>query len=605
MGARFNAVTGQMEDDGVPVALAPPAGAALVRPMTGAPIDTAPDDVQPADLQTPIDPRHPYAGAIPLSGRAVPVGHPAPTPPGQGGQPMTSLVPRPVQDDGSPVKQAKFVEPSPIAGEGGDQGPPAPGAPVPAPPVRHAGGGGGMGQTGGHLTADEAVAEGGVETAREERDAATRAAGGVEEQKATAASKLDDQQRAELAAFTKQRTEARDAALKHLQERSDAAARMPVQEQFEGRPLARVLAALAAGIGAKAAAITGTENTALRVLDEAAKDFRQRQQQKYEREMKGVEDEKERVQFASMQASADEAGLRQRFAMDREANLRQFGAPEARVKTDAILSAQHVADADEKRKTATQLHDRHQKEILTAAQVMEARAQAGHASAETQKTLAEADAIKANGGMGKGDRAAGMKINLGIFGSGVVDALNEANGLGLSEAEKADALRRVQQNETTLKSQEGPKSPGGAWLANKMRDNKLLPQSRTDGLSPKQTQFINKLDVAQKKVATVLAGQGHANAHEMVDVLRPQPGDDPATIRSKLLEMSSFGEAAKAEAGPYATVASEAIRRTKEAGAPAPLSKAQVVEAQAWLNTHRNDPDAPGVEAAIKRARGL
>src|SRR5688572_21844879 len=75
---RWNAVTGRWEVDGP------------VRPLTGAPIDTAPDNVRPEDLIVG-GPQRPYAGAVPISGRAVPAGPAAPTPPGHGDAGMTPI----------------------------------------------------------------------------------------------------------------------------------------------------------------------------------------------------------------------------------------------------------------------------------------------------------------------------------------------------------------------------------------------------------------------------------------------------------------------------------------------------------------------------------
>lgn len=483
---------------------------------------------------------------------------------------------------------------------------PPPPAPVVPKPAKHGGGGGGGAAAAlppsGTETAREAVARGTQKTAQEgELEVQQRATDtGVQKAEAVAA---QDAAEAQQVAQQQDAAKARiGQANDYLQQRQAERSKMQVRDLFEGRPGVAVAAALLEGLGAGAATMTGGPNMPMQTIDKAAESYRRSQLDKLDLKNMDVADAKEALHNAHLEVAADEAGMYKRLAAQRAAAISKFGGDEARVAGDKLYQELNAKAADKELSWQTGLQQRGEKQLNDIAERKLKGAETARAYAGAAKERAEAGTA----GAPKGDRAASHKIDLGIFGSGVVDQIKEANELKLSPKEMAAALDRVQTNETRLKSADHATGVLGTLGVVAGRSVGVVPKARTDGLSARQTQWINKLDIAQKKVATVLAGQGRANSHEMMEAMRPQPSDDPETIRKKLLELAAIGESAKAEAGQYGDISAEAIRRTKEAGnATSAGGGADIEGAKTWLRSPAARADPVKAAKWMKRLKEL
>jgi hypothetical protein len=516
---------------------------------------------------------------------------------------MISLAPAPEPEPGG-VKPTKFVAPFPIEGEQPAQDAPMP-APAPAP--RHAGGGGGGGgarPTGGHLTAQEALAQGSLANAEEQEDQTVRASGDLEARKADALARQAEEQAKAIKVAQEAWQARRDAAAKHLQEREEAAAKTPIRDLFEGRPLANILAAVAAGVGAKAAAITGTENSALRVLDSAAAAYRQKQQMLYEREMSGVANEKDRLQFATMQSAADEAGLLTRFALDRTKKLQEFGADEARLKSDTILATLATKRADRQSEIATGLYKRGQEEVLQAAQAGAARASAAHSMAETRKTDAETQQLLAGNGPGGGGKSGAAEMKMGMMAEKGADALAKrdaliSRGVTLTNADRA----KIQRNKQSMARAE---HMGLAELTAGQTAG-LVAQSPYQGLPPAKQELARNNDVLTQAAAVIsspsAAEEELRNVRGLYDL--NAPGQSAESGAGTLDTIRGFIGGAKGLGRARTEAAATGAAREK-AAAPAQLGKEDIVSLTAQANRRlQANPDDQLARAALERLRRM
>jgi hypothetical protein len=387
MAYGFNAVTGRFEGE--------PDG--IVLPRSGRILDAPPDDVAPGDLILGRDPRKPYKSMVPRSELPALVQKNAQNPNGE-----TAAVPLYTapgdQWGGGPIAPENLPDPN------ADAPPPVPAAlelppPAPAPAKPQGGGGGGpSAPPPGSLTLAETLAKGQQQSADDQVKGAVRGEVDQAAQQSLALADQAGQQEAEFAARQAASQKAREQTESEIRARSDAASKMELRDVFEGRPLAAIAAAIASGIGARAAAITGTENTAMRVLENGATAFRQKQQMLYERELRGITDDKERLERANAYAIADEAGLLRKFARDRERTLLIHGADEVRVKGDTILAKLDAGAAEREVASAGALYTRQQAAIMQQAQVASARASANASNAQAQQTRVETSLLQANGG---------------------------------------------------------------------------------------------------------------------------------------------------------------------------------------------------------------
>jgi hypothetical protein len=169
-------------------------------------------------------------------------------------------------------------------------------APLPSQPVTvpkpTGGGGGGVGggpSLGTGPTAEQMVARGGVKTANEqERDVLMR-------ERDQRAAKAEDEAQLDIVQKERERhlqqeIDQRAAQLNaDLKAKQDVLAKDKIHDMFEGRPLAAIVAAISAGLGAFAATRMGGPNHAQAILDNAAQMFRQKELHRIEQEEKGVE----------------------------------------------------------------------------------------------------------------------------------------------------------------------------------------------------------------------------------------------------------------------------------------------------------------------------
>jgi hypothetical protein len=609
MATRFNPYTLRWEDVG---------------PGSVRAVDTAlgqlavPDEVAPGDLVVGKDPRRPYGK--PMLGTtdkvAIPEVNPAPSKLGSA-QNAISLVP---PQELTPEERARAAAiervmgldrpPGQLSAPDADlEGPPAAEA-APAAPAKKSGGGGGGGggapRTPGQLTAQETIAQGEAQTAEDEQIAAMRAKGGVDVQQANAEAKLAEDQEKEAKAAKDAWEKKRAAAESHLEERETAASKRKVREIFEGEPLKALLAALATGIGARAAAITGTENTAGRIVESAATAYREKQQIEYEREMSGIKNEQDRLQFARMQAAADEAGLYRRFEMDRTKLLKTYGASKAQVDNDALIADFRAKQADRKEQRAKDLYQRGQNEVLQAAQVAQARAGAAHASAEAAKTRAETEAIAAGGGrpIGHVERVAAEQATESANRMAAAADLITRNPKAWAEYQRA---AREQKEADALAESKFGANP--AALARYFGQAPLAMEQRLK--SPEAREIHSALAPVIAAKAREMDPVGVLNQESLragadrLGIITRKP--DEITREIKGFETRFRGQAS-ANLGTSAYQPPAAAANAP--AAPQPLSDGelsrQIAGAQIWLRDHPDDEEVRGKVRALiaQRQRG-
>lgn len=350
---------------------------------------------------------------------------------------------------------------------------------------------------------------------------------------------------------------------------------------------ARVLGAISIGLGAAGAALTGGQNTALAIIDKAI-------DRNYQMQRDAIMKQKDIVTEARMGVE----GARQAKAdkLLQLENWRKNAYEITEAKTKALMDKAGVPAAEAN--ASGLLAGVHEKALESKMALDKGIAQVAEIKSATAKNYAEIGKIKADTGKEKDSagRAAGHFADMAIYGTGVKDALHDATASGLSPAQMSAAMRKVQDNETSLKGVEDAHGVKGILGAKLGRATGLIPRSRLDGLTEQEQRFVNGLDIAAKKTATIIAGQGHANAHEMMESFKVGPNDSPKLIAQKLQEMNGFADKAIAASGKFGVTAEAAGAASRAGAAP---GRQQATEAAAWLKANPTDPRAPAVRKKL------
>jgi hypothetical protein len=569
-------VTGLWSDDGTGV----------VNPSV--PVNTQPDDVAPGDLITKPLPNQVMPGRFGAAKDQVF---------------STSLgtVPRLPY---TPDQPAPDVPAMPGAAP---EAAPLPQQPVTLPKPRVAGGGGAGPGLGLGPTAGQTVARGAVQTADEGEQDVIKRKGSLEVQKANDQAELDIQQK-EQERQRQQAIDDRAAQLNaDLKAKQDVLAKDKIHDIFDGRPLAAVIAAISSGLGAFAATRSGGVNHAQAILDNAANMFRQKELHRFEQEEKSVEGARGDITHAEARADASMAQLYRTFARDRETVLRKRGADDAAIQADALIQQNVANGADRDLKWQDQNATIARQEVNDRAQRAAQYASAGHANAETQKTLAETAALQAGGGAkeaGRGITDARQRAFLanGMKAQDKIASEMEAQGVKLDEND----LARIQKNRTYLEAlKHGDKSTLDALGTELSRKIGFLPRSEFDGLDENKKRLAGALSQMTQKAALLNAGsmtsEAIQHATSGVDLLAPNQGAEEHARRRDYIREGIIGANQGMVPGQMAAAAagSAAALAERPAAAAPKMTAAERVRATEFVRSNRG-PKADAVRKLLE-----
>lgn len=493
MALRFNAVTGQMEDDGMPV-----------RPLTGAPIDTAPDDVQPGDL---------IKGDPLLAMQAS-----------RYGTPPAALA------GGGPPAQFSYPpqgEPFPVVT---DQPPVAlPSQPVTPAPAKPAGGGGGQDA---RLQGDLARVQGEQERALSGEQKVAKEKAGAESEIANDSVKAAKDEQIRLSQL-KQETEAEHARLSKTADDEDRKYKQMGFTDFwskasiMGKPNtvtgARIVGLIATALGTAGASLGGGRNYAVEAIDKLIANDYQRQRDEILKQKDAVSE----ARGMAREAKADKL-----LALE---NWRKNAYELADREAKARIAQMGPAAVDAK--GASALADLHEKAIESKQALEKGQATLANIRADTALKRAEAARQKEAGG--KGGQPSAQELGAAADASGILTNLEQIGKL--PQLTQKD-LEQVNKNRTLLQATANPKSIVGAGAGILAKGAGAIPNSETEGLDAKKQQAYLAWQNVRSSMAHVLTGAGMSDS-EREDYIRrytPQPGDDNSTIAGKFVTARQF-----------------------------------------------------------------
>jgi hypothetical protein len=586
MAMVWNPQTGRMEDDGV----------AMVRPMTGSPIDTAPDDVTGSDLivggtgaeRFPLASLPPSTPADEAAKQRFPLRGDDPNATGAGGESwgVGSPGPVPSEDPGSPEDQAAAAVAS--------------SQPVTVPTkAKGGGGGGGTAGPGAGPTVGQVMAHGAQLTANEaERDVIV-AKGGVEKEKADALVEQDRQEALREKALQDEQKKIQDGLTAQLKEKQDVLAKDKIHDMFEGKPLSAVLAALGAGLGAFAATRSGGVNHAQAVLDRSADMFRQKELHRFEQEEKAVGGAERSRERAEVRADVQTAALYRKFAQEREAVLRRFGAKDAQVTQDSLLQ-QNLAKAAEidsgwQNKVADISRQAANDKATRAAQY----AAAGAANANAEQTRAETAALKAGGGkpLTHVEREKAEGFEQGANQMKAAADLIENNPAAWKEYQKA-AKEQKQADELAKTKLAGDavglaRYMGQSAFALEQRLTSPAAKEIHASLAPVAAAKARQLDpVGALNEGALRAGWDH------LGILTRNPAAIVKEIRTFEQDRRNSAKASLGASSYAAPSARQPGAKATGSGLP-PLTPIQRAKTAEWLRANPNDPRAERARARL------
>jgi hypothetical protein len=456
-------------------------------------------------------------------------------------------------------------------------------------------------------TAGQTVARGAVQTADEGEQDVIKRKGSLEAQKADDQVALDIAQK-EQERHLQQQVDDRAAQLNaDLKAKQDVLAKDKIHDIFDGRPLAAVIAAISSGLGAFAATRTGGVNHAQAILDNAASMFRQKELHRFEQEEKSVEGARGDINHAEARADASMAQLYRTFARDRETVLRKRGADDAAIQADTLIQQNVAKGADRDLKWQDQNATIARQEVNDRAQRAAQYASAGHANAETKKTLAEAAVLQAGGGKeaaGRGITDARQRAFLanGMKAQDKIASEMESQGVKLDEND----LATIQKNRTYLEAlKHGDKSTMDALGTELSRKIGFLPRSEFDGLDDSKKRLAGALNQMTQKAALLNAGSmtGEAIQHATtgVDLLAPNQGPEEQARRREYIREGIIGANQGLVPGQIAAAAAgSAAALAERAPAAGPkMSQADRVRATEFVRNNRG-PKADAVRKLLE-----
>jgi hypothetical protein len=448
------------------------------------------------------------------------------------------------------------------------------------------------------------VARGGVKTANEqERDVLMR-------ERDQRAAKAEDEAQLDIVQKERERhlqqeIDQRAAQLNaDLKAKQDVLAKDKIHDMFEGRPLAAIVAAISAGLGAFAATRMGGPNHAQAILDNAAQMFRQKELHRIEQEEKGVEGGRTDVTHAETRADAAMAQLYRTFARDRETVLRKRGYTDEMIAGDKQIAANVTKGAEIDARNADQNATIARQEVNDRAQRAAQYASAGHSAAETQKTKAETAAIQAGGGKeaGRGITDARQRAMLvkGLRDQDAIVQKLEGSGVELDQKD----LQRIQDNRTFLAAEANGHGDASALKTVLLRKWGALPRSEFDGLDPRKQELAGAKNLITQKAALLNAGSmtGEAIKHAsgIVDLLAPGIGAQEIARRHEYIRSDLIGANQGLVPGQVAaaTAGADAAAHAAPAKLP-PLTPAQRVKTEQWIKQNPSDPRVARAKARL------
>lgn len=599
----------------------------VIDPITGLPIPgSGPDDVTAADLDQ-RDPRYPYRPPTTLGGEpSVVPGDPGPAMVSNG---FGGTVPRPP----TPYEAARAeAEASMAAGlppgtPPGGAPPPAQSAPPPGPGPGGAPPSAAAGPAGPALPAvpapqqvtstqtsertvlspeskaalEQANAASGAQMSAAQRLAAAKDAqtgGQAQDMRDAARQASIDAKQAEMADTQRQLERARyqeataqaEEKIKAAQARADADFEKSQKSYWADKSTGfKILSAILEGAATRNSYTLGEDpnnNPVARTIREAVEGDKAKKLAAYKRSTEYLAEARKGPEAArhAMMDAIDDINAVAASALD--VSLKKASALSASRKLDpqrlgAIIEATKAQNANDLAETTASIAQRKLAE-----------------NAVTNRKVENKIVTVKGEGADKASRSRTAEMSNAIYGTGVRDAIRDARAVKLSPSQMSDAIAKVQQNETSLKAVDQSHGVSGVIGTNVGRAVGIVPKGRLDGLSAAQQKFINHLDVAAKKTATIIAGQGHANAHEMMESFLPRNGDSPELIRQKLEEMDVFGAKAEALGGTSTGKAQRAGAAVRAGGEPAaadPYAGASVPQLRKALAAAAKAKDSAGV----------
>lgn len=535
-----------------------PADETQYDPMTGAPMggaDISAPSVQLSDVPAVL--ASAYTGNTPIG--SVPM------------IPQESAPPLPVTPAPAPPAPA----PAPFA-EQQIVYPPEEVAMVPKP--KGGGAGGGVSPT----SKGETAARADVKSAEESELARINRKSELDQRRANIEEADAAIQNQEAENFEARRQKQNTDGLAALDKKRDEIAKMPVRDLFEGRPGATIAAALMSGLGAFSAALVGGPNHAQQAIDSAVARHRQGQLDKIKSAKDDFGYQQEQLKNANLELDAQAAGMYRRFADERVANRKAFGADDAAIENDGLYIGLKRSEAEKEAsyqagliKRTDELKNSAMQRALQSSQIRENNAQAAAAKAGPTAKPPSADQAKA---AGFGER---MESNL--------DAIKAMPPL--STKDRDTIMTDMSADEFYAKN---PTAKLAAQTAGKYRtlEEKLSPAGRAYYQSMRE--FISA-NLRRESGAAISEG-------EMRDALSRYgtvKGDKEADRQRKLNAMEVVARSARREAGPAAdSMQARGAPQQARGGA----SQGQIAEAMKWLDGH---PDDRAALRWVRQARGL